>query len=558
MANPAHDYTEAEMLSQWDSLKDTAPRDPPNGVYHERESFEASEDLNRLVGKVLDALAKANDPQRYEPHVYVRGGRLVQVQIDEDQRPSIALVQHAGLRREIARVAGFIKSSGLAAAYPPDAVVGAVLEAPRYDGVPALKGITEVPVLRADGTVLDTAGYDAVTKLLYRPVPGAAAIPKVADQPSDDDVARAFGTIWGAVGQFPYASLADRANALALLLTPVLRAAIDGQVPLALIDAPRAGTGKSLLTEAIVTITVGHSRGTMTEAESDAEWRKKITTTLLAGHPFNVIDNVTRTLESGALSSALTSRVWTDRLLGQNREVSVASNGIWVATGNNIRVGGDLPRRTYRIRLDAKMARPWTRSDFAHPDLMAWIGEQRAALVHALLTIARASFVRDLPIPVTVPVIGGFEEWRRIVGRAVMLDPTVGAHFLGNVEQLWESEDSEATEWEAFLSSWYERFGDRPVTAKDIHGEVRYDRTMDQRPNPALYEALPGVLAEGVDKAAFGTKLGTALSQHRDTRYGDEQYRLERLEKDPRTHVVRWRVMKESKEGARRRDEARP
>ncbi len=553
-----HPYAAAEALGTFASVKDTPPREPPNGIYHERQDFAASEDLNTLVGKVLDALAKANDPARgYEPHVYVRGGRLVQVQIDEDQRPSIALVQHAGLRREIARVAGLIKSRGVAAAYPPDAVVGAVLEAPHYDGVPALKGITEVAVLRADGSVLDKEGYDAKTHLLYRKVPGAAAVPKVAEQPTDDDVARELRLVWDAIGQFPYAGLADRANALGLLLTPVLRAAIDGQVPLALIDEPRAGTGKRLLTEGIVTITVGHSRGTMTEAESDAEWRKKITTTLLAGHPFNVIDNVTRMLESGALSSALTSRIWNDRMLGKNREVSVASNGIWVATGNNIRVGGDLPRRTFRIRLDAKMARPWTRSDFAHSDLMAWIGEQRADLVHALLTLARASLVRDLPLPATVPVIGGFEEWRRIVGRAVLLDPSAGPHFLGNVEEVWESEYTEATEWEALLSSWYERFEDEPVTAKDVHAEVRYDRTMDRRPNPALYEALPAVLAEGVDKAAFGTKLGTALNQHRDTRFGAEEYRLERLEKDPRTHVVRWRVVTGNGR-ERQHDEARP
>jgi hypothetical protein len=82
------------------------------------------------------------------------------------------------------------------------------------------------------------------------------------------------------------------------------------------------------------------------------------------------------------------------------------------------------------------------------------------------------------------------------------------------------------------------------VTSKDLNNEVRCDSLTDLRRNPALYDALPSVLAEAVDKAAFGTKLGTALNQHRDTRCGDEEYRLERLEKDPRTHVVRWRVVK--------------
>jgi hypothetical protein len=140
--------------------------------------------------------------------------------------------------------------------------------------------------------------------------------------------------------------------------------------------------------------------------------------------------------------------------------------------------------------------------------------------------------------------MGGFDEWVRIVGRAVALDPEVGPHFLGNVEESWETEDSEALEWEEFLSSWYERFHDAAVTSKDLNNEVRRDPLTDLRRNDGLYDALPAVLAEAVDKAAFGTQLGTALNQHRDTRYGDEEYRLERLEKDTRTHVVRWKVVK--------------
>ncbi len=148
-----------------------------------------------------------------------------------------------------------------------------------------------------------------------------------------------------------------------------------------------------------------------------------------------------------------------------------------------------------------------------------------------------------VPIP-KLPTLGSFEDWVKVVGRAVALDPEVGQHFLGNVEELWETEDSEALEWEEFLSSWYERFKDTPVTTKDLNNEVRRDPILGERKNPALYDALPAVLAEAVDKAAFGTKLGTALHQHRAGAYGPEEFHLERLEKDPRTHVVRWKAVK--------------
>ena len=45
------------------------------------------------------------------------------------------------------------------------------------------------------------------------------------------------------IGDFPFVDDASRANSLALMLTPILRQAIPGPVPLALIDKPKRGTG---------------------------------------------------------------------------------------------------------------------------------------------------------------------------------------------------------------------------------------------------------------------------------------------------------------------------
>jgi hypothetical protein len=62
----------------------------------------------------------------------------------------------------------------------------------------------------------------------------------------------------------------------------------------------------------------------------------------------------------------------------------LAALTIWVGTGNNVRVGADLRRRCYWIRLDAEVARPWERSGFRHPNLRQWTRERRGQLVDAL------------------------------------------------------------------------------------------------------------------------------------------------------------------------------
>ena len=53
------------------------------------------------------------------------------------------------------------------------------------------------------------------------------------------------------LADFPFEGAADFAHTLALLLTPQLRGLIDGPVPMTVIEAPAAGTGKSLLAEVV-------------------------------------------------------------------------------------------------------------------------------------------------------------------------------------------------------------------------------------------------------------------------------------------------------------------
>src|SRR5258708_9393217 len=188
-------YTREDVTATWESIKDTPPREPLNGFYHHQD-LDTKLGVDELVKKVLEALAKTNDSAHYLPQVFVCGGRLWEVRTDEDGRASIARLQHAGLRVVIARIVGFTKTDGISKCYPPDAVVSGVLEAPEYPGMPALAGITEVPVLRADGSIFDAPGYDPVTHLLYRPVAGAAVAAKVAERPTSSDVADALKLLW--------------------------------------------------------------------------------------------------------------------------------------------------------------------------------------------------------------------------------------------------------------------------------------------------------------------------------------------------------------------------
>jgi hypothetical protein len=271
--------------------------------------------------------------------------------------------------------------------------------------------------------------------------------PEISEFPSSLDVAVAVAVIDEVFADFPFVNRASRANAIGLLVTIVTRPAIEGLVPLALLDKPSPGTGATLLAKVIAAIATGRSASLMTAPRSEEEWRKKITATLLEGPLIVLIDNVRGALESDSLSMALTTDVWKDRRFGVSEMVEVPQHAVWIATGNNLRVAGDVARRSYWVRIDAKLAQAWRRdkTHFRHPKLLKWVNQHRGALLAAVFTIARAWFAAGKPL-VELPTLGGYEEWSETIGAMLAYAGIPG--FLENLEELYADIDDEATEWE--------------------------------------------------------------------------------------------------------------
>jgi len=101
-----------------------------------------------------------------------------------------------------------------------------------------------------------------------------------------------------------------------------------------------------------------------------------------------IFDNLDDTLKSPYLAQAVTSEIWTDRILGITEDALLHQRTVFIVSGNNIALGGDLPRRCYWIRMDANMPRPWLGRSFRHADLKGWVSDNRGRLLAALLTMA--------------------------------------------------------------------------------------------------------------------------------------------------------------------------
>ncbi len=491
----------------------------------------------RTVGQqALAALTRRND-RLAPPRLYVRGGEPVRVKHDEDGTLVVQDLNTDKVQYELTRAADFVhvpEKGDIKDVFPPRDVARYVLSASGW-ALPALKGITTIPVFRSDGTVLDTRGYDRPTGLIYDPPAGFEV--SVPEEPTDEDVQETLALIDEWIGQFPYENKASLANTLALALTPILREVIDDPVPLAAVDKPSPGTGASLLIEVLALATSGSAPGALGATGDDDEMRKQITSKLRTGERWLFLDNVSVELKSSALARALTATEWEDRILGFSKTARVPQQAVWVATGNNLALSLEIARRSYWIRMDAKLAKPWERdpSMFKHPELKPWTLSNRSKILSALLTLGRNWFAEGKPVPTDTPVMGSFESWSRVLAGVLHAAGIEG--FLDNSKQLYERTIEDTGAWEAFLDAWYRDYGEQKMTAKQIAEDLYTEE------HKALADALPdefGLLDSNARDKNLAKRLGKAFAKHEGVRYGAEKLHLEGAGKEKRAML--WTV----------------
>ena len=332
--------------------------------------------------------------------------------------PRIALAVPALLRERLSERIRWRKfdkrSSDWVPAHPPDWAVSAIFARGSWPGLRRLAGVAEAPVLRADGSILETAGYDPSTGVLYHP--NGAFLP-VPSAPSRADALAALGELKEVVEDFPFATEEHRSTWLAALLTPLARQVFDDCAPLFLFDANVSGSGKSLLTDIIASVVLGRNMARMSATNEDEEMRKRITSVAIAGDAIVLIDNIESGgfLGSPTLDMALTADEFQDRLLGVNAIIKTRLRMIWFATGNNVQLRGDMQRRVLHVRLESPMERPTERTGFRHDPLLPWVRAERPRLLRAALTVLRAHALADRPCAMALPALGSYHSWSTAV-----------------------------------------------------------------------------------------------------------------------------------------------
>jgi len=487
---------------------------------HERPIIKINHEMTRIVDAGESALMALLDG----PHIFQRSRQLVI--IARNQKPPRGIKRPPGAPNIIEAPGPYIKELATAAAtwekyekrskkwyatLPPGWFVETLQGRPSWS-FPWLEGIVSAPTLRPNGSILDTAGYDEETGLYFDT--NGTTFPAIPAQPTFDEVRTAIGTLSEVFYDFPFEEEYHSAAALTATLSLVGRFGIDGNIPLFAVRSTVRGSGKGLLVDAISTIATGRPAPRMPQAKDDEEERKRLLAICLEGDPLMLIDNVTEPLGNGPLDLAITAGTFKDRILGKTATREAPVYCMFFATGNNMRLIGDMARRVVPIDLDPKLEHPELRDDFTHPSLLTWIMKERPRLVTAALSILRGFIVEGCPNQGVKP-IGSFEHWSQLVRNAVIWagepDPALGR------EGLEAASDENFERYATLIECWTACFPDpeRPRTLKQILTDVqqRCQGKADDDPWSHFMDAL-GAFDKNYDGERLKAQpIGQALRQ---------------------------------------------
>jgi len=332
---------------------------------------------------------------------------------------------------------------------------------------PVLAGISRVPVLRPDRTLLEVQGVDASTMRVYWPDLPIGTIPA---KPTRSEVAAAKKLILDELlADFPWSSNADKANTLGMWLTSYLEPFARFLSPLFVVNAVKSSSGKGQLVT-VMAETVGAYFRTWVNLEE--EIRKSLTTCLKSSDPVIILDDVGKkdTVASATLASMLTKRQWDDRLLGGNQNFRGENNRTWCLTGNNVRLGGDIPSRSVLIHLDPGATDPKLRdpAKFKLGDISVWITreENKVAVVRALLVLIADWAAHGCP---RSAVQHRFAEWAAVVGGVLEHHKIDG--FLANQKQVEEHVYYDEHLGD-FFRKWHELYKSEPQGVKKLRDSL--------------------------------------------------------------------------------------
>ncbi|MCB1506682.1 MAG: hypothetical protein KDJ47_17075 [Hyphomicrobiaceae bacterium] len=434
-------------------------------------------DLQALHSTVLRLLLTSTAPLYLMSKVLVRISTTASEHVDpvtgrkvHPNTTEFAIVSRPYLLRVLSRLATFIKYvKGVTLTVPPnERCVSAVLDHPEE---PALDGARFDPVValsRVPTLTRNEPGYDPATGIFIA-ISDDDGFGDVPMQPTKEEALAALDVIRRPLREYDFPDPASAAVAVSGFICGYYRAQMRA-CPLHVWNALYPGSGKTKLGECAGVIALGTKPPSAAYKPFDeAENVKLIESSLLSGHSVFMFDNVEKAaFYITMLNSVLTNETHHFRVLGVHKDLDVSTRCLFMVTGNNVRIQGDLTDRTVvctTVPLNADGTVCTNPSGKNHSfDPVIEVKRDRAKIVMAIMTVLRAYIAAGEPKPDGFRPMrsGTFDDYDRVRGALIWLgmeDPYMSAQ---------EIEDPDAAAKARVMIELFRAFRDETFRWNDI------------------------------------------------------------------------------------------
>lgn len=284
-------------------------------------------------------------------------------------------------------------------------------------------------------------------------------------------------------GKLTAAGEQSRVHAIAGLITPFLRGlytSFNVRTPMFFYHGNRPRVGKDycaaitgLLYEGVAIEEPPIATGKPGE-NTNEELRKKIMSVILQGRHRLHFSNNKGTINNAMIENIITSRTFSDRLLGKN-EVATFDNELEFSMSGNfgVNLSPDLANRSRVINLFLDIEDPNART-FQTPKLHEWVLENRALILSAIYTLVKTW--HDNGAKKGVTPYTSFQEWAEVCG-GIMTYHSLGDPCQADCSGMAEEVDEETADMKKLFELLYEKFGSEPFTKRDIFDHL--ERSLD-------------------------------------------------------------------------------
>ena len=357
---------------------------------------------------------------------------------------------------------------------PPTSVGSDIIHHQNLDKIPYLVQIINHPIVTKNWEIVNKPGYHKESQMYLEP----SKLVEIEHM----DIETAYGILGEWLSDFPFKDYSDLCNAVALLITMLIRPALpEGELPpLFIITANSQGAGKSTLAQILSAVIIGEAAGSTQLPTNEEEIRKAIGAELILGTEVVVLDNITEQVivASSSLASAISEPTIRFRILGKSKMIHADNTATYILTGNNVDANADLVDRACFIRLDTEQ-RVAERS-FRTESILSDTIKNRTKLFSAVYTIVKSWIDNGKK---RGDAKHRSNVWAKYMsGMFDMIDNHVNLEvqdddgnpirplkqFLSNDTEARIKANPEFSDWCAFRKRVLDAFGEEPWTVSDV------------------------------------------------------------------------------------------